>query len=76
MVILNVSNNDNVYLSFQLTKSAQNDYQRGRTYLMDLASRQGVQLFDDITEAVMCAVSYLTDTTVRSTPNSTPRKLT
>ncbi|KAJ8300792.1 hypothetical protein KUTeg_022311 [Tegillarca granosa] len=37
------------------------DYNRGRSYLMDLASREGIQLFEDIVEAVNCAISFLTD---------------
>ncbi|XP_060079047.1 uncharacterized protein LOC132558496 [Ylistrum balloti] len=42
-----------------LTECAMKDYQRGRAYLIDLASREGIQLFDDITEAVLCAINYL-----------------
>ena len=35
------------------------DYNRGRDYLVDLASREGVPIFDDVTEAVLCAITLL-----------------
>ncbi|OWF54682.1 uncharacterized protein LOC110442397 [Mizuhopecten yessoensis] len=44
-----------------LSECAVKDYQRGRAYLIDLASREGVHLFDDVTEAVICAINYLKD---------------
>ena len=47
-------------ISFQINECAVKDYNRGRDYLCDLASQEGVQLFDDITEAVNCAISLLT----------------
>ena len=44
---------------FQVGECAIQDYNRGRDYLCDLASREGVPIFDDITEAVLCAVTLL-----------------
>ena len=46
---------------FQLSKAAVKDYNRGRDYLCDLASREGVPMFDDIEEATHCVVSMLSD---------------
>ena len=46
------------------------DYNRGRDYLCDLASREGVQLFDDVTEAVNCAISLLTGDCVQQSSSS------
>lgn len=43
----------------KITKAAADDYNRGRSYLIDLASREGVQLFEDIGEAVECAIDSL-----------------
>ena len=43
----------------QLTDCAIRDYNRGRDYLCDLANRDGIPLFEDITEAVNCAISIL-----------------
>ncbi|XP_062619159.1 uncharacterized protein LOC134280725 isoform X2 [Saccostrea cucullata] len=43
----------------KITKAAADDYNRGRSYLIDLASREGVQLFEDISEAVDCAIDSL-----------------
>lgn len=40
----------------QLTPSAMKDYNRGRNYLSDLANREGVPVFDEVHEAVECAV--------------------
>lgn len=42
--------------SFQLTKAAVKDYNRGRTYLMDLAKRQEIPVFDDLKKATKCAI--------------------
>lgn len=40
----------------KLTTNAVNDYNRSRSYLADLANRDGIAVFDDITQAVMQAV--------------------
>lgn len=40
----------------QLTPSAIKDYNRGRNYLSDLANREGVPVFDEVHEAVECAI--------------------
>ncbi|KAK2191809.1 hypothetical protein NP493_45g06016 [Ridgeia piscesae] len=42
-----------------LTPTAVKDYNRARTYLADLANRDGVPVFDNIHEAVGCAVQKL-----------------
>ena len=39
-----------------LTAMAIKDYNRGRNYLSDLANREGVPVFDEISEAVQCAI--------------------
>jgi len=39
-----------------LTKQALKDYNRGRSYLSDIANREGVPVFDNVTEAVQCVV--------------------
>lgn len=39
-----------------LSASALKDYNRGRNYLSDLANREGVPVFDEISEAVHCAI--------------------
>jgi hypothetical protein len=44
------------YLDLQLTPSAIKDYNRGRSYLRDLAMRQNIPVFDDIKEALQEAV--------------------
>ncbi|KAH8248596.1 hypothetical protein KR032_001225, partial [Drosophila birchii] len=41
----------------QLTVAAIKDYNRGRSYLIDLAKRQGVPVFTDIREALDCTVA-------------------
>ncbi|XP_053694583.1 uncharacterized protein LOC128742285 [Sabethes cyaneus] len=43
----------------QLSNSAVKDYNRGRTYLIDLAKRQGIPVFNEIQEALDCAVEKL-----------------
>lgn len=40
----------------KLTKHALKDYNRGRSYLSDIANREGVPVFDNITEALHCVV--------------------
>lgn len=37
------------------------DYNRARAYLCDMANRDGAPVFEDIREAVMCAVRRLTE---------------
>ncbi|MPC67544.1 hypothetical protein E2C01_061721 [Portunus trituberculatus] len=41
----------------QLSRQALKDYNRGRSYLTDQASKDGIPVFSDIQEAVECAVS-------------------
>ena len=43
----------------QLTDYAVKDYNRARAYLCDLANRDEIPVFDDVTEAVNCAVATL-----------------
>lgn len=45
-----------LFFSFQLTKAALKDYNRGRTYLMDLAKRQEIPVFDDLKKATKYAI--------------------
>jgi len=45
----------------QLSPCAVKDYNRGRDYLCDLASREGVPLFESIEEAISCVVGVLTE---------------
>lgn len=57
---MKVNESDWLTLTYlQITKAAADDYNRGRSYLIDLASREGVQLFEDISEAVECAIDSL-----------------
>jgi len=42
-----------------LTPTGVKDYNRARSYLADLANRDGVPIFDDVGEAVECAVKKL-----------------
>lgn len=39
-----------------LSERAVRDYNRGRAYLSDIANREGVPVFDDVMEAVNCAI--------------------
>lgn len=53
-----------------LTKQALKDYNRGRSYLSDIANREGVPVFDNICEALDCVVQkcksdYPTTTSTR-----------
>jgi hypothetical protein len=41
---------------FQLSAFAIKDYNRGRNYLSDLANREGIPVFDEVKEAVECAI--------------------
>ena len=43
----------------QLTDYAVKDYNRARAYLCDLANRDEIPVFDDVSEAVECAVKTL-----------------
>ncbi|XP_061398142.1 uncharacterized protein LOC133333848 [Musca vetustissima] len=43
----------------KLTPTAIKDYNRGRSYLIDLAKRQGVPVFDDIKAALECTVEKI-----------------
>ncbi|XP_014661742.1 PREDICTED: uncharacterized protein LOC106804877 [Priapulus caudatus] len=40
-----------------LSVQAVKDYNRGRTYLSDIANRESVPVFDDVTEAVHCVIA-------------------
>lgn len=44
------------HFSFQLTPAAIKDYNRGRSYLIDLAKRQGVPVFSDLKQTIDCAI--------------------
>lgn len=44
------------YWSMQLSAYAIKDYNRGRNYLSDLANREGIPVFDEVKEAVECAI--------------------
>jgi hypothetical protein len=43
----------------QLSPDSVNDYNRARTYLADLANRDGVPVFDKVEEAILGAVQRL-----------------
>lgn len=45
-----------IFLLLQLTPTAIKDYNRGRQYLMDLAKRQRIPVYDDIQAATECAL--------------------
>jgi len=49
----------NCLFRFQLTENAVDDYNRARTYLADLANRDGVPVLNNIVEALNCVVSRL-----------------
>ena len=55
---------------FQLTQNAVNDYNRSRSYLADLANRDGVPVLEDIEEAVNCTVRRLKE--IRELESSGP----
>jgi len=40
----------------RLSQQALKDYNRGRIYLSDLANQEGIPVFEDIAEAVECAM--------------------
>lgn len=44
------------YFFFQLTRTAVKDYNRGRSYLLDLAKSLNVPVFDDLQPALECVV--------------------
>ncbi|KAK7094467.1 uncharacterized protein [Littorina saxatilis] len=54
---------DSIIAGEKLSQAALKDYNRGRAYLGDMASREGVPQFQDIAEAVQCAISQVKDTT-------------
>ncbi|XP_031623276.1 uncharacterized protein LOC116340766 isoform X2 [Contarinia nasturtii] len=51
----------------KLTAAAVKDYNRGRSYLMDLARRQEVPVFNDLKSAVECAIEKVKQCNCRST---------
>ncbi|XP_046801258.1 uncharacterized protein LOC111676490 isoform X2 [Lucilia cuprina] len=51
--------NDCVIGNEKLTPTAIKDYNRGRSYLIDLAKRQGVPVFNDIKAALECTVEKI-----------------
>ncbi|XP_065358274.1 uncharacterized protein raw isoform X3 [Calliphora vicina] len=51
--------NDCVIGNEKLTSTAIKDYNRGRSYLIDLAKRQGVPVFNDIKAALECTVEKI-----------------
>uniref|UniRef100_A0A1Q3FKN2 Putative nucleoside 2-deoxyribosyltransferase like protein n=1 Tax=Culex tarsalis TaxID=7177 RepID=A0A1Q3FKN2_CULTA len=58
MCVQMMNNNCSVRGS-QLSDSAVKDYNRGRAYLVDLAKRHGIPVFEEIDAAVKCAVEKL-----------------
>lgn len=52
---------------FQLTPTAVKDYNRGRSYLIDLARRQEVPVFSDFKQAAECAIEKVKQSNCRST---------
>ena len=48
-----------IILGLQMTETALKDYNRGRMYLGDMASKEGVPQFEDIAEAVQCAITQV-----------------
>lgn len=46
----------NFLVSEQLSAVAIKDYNRGRNYLSDLANREGIPVFEEVKEAVECAI--------------------
>lgn len=50
---------NNIINLFQLTPAAIKDYNRGRSYLIDLAKRQDVPVFNDLTQTVVCAIEKI-----------------
>ncbi|XP_037957117.1 uncharacterized protein LOC119687042 isoform X2 [Teleopsis dalmanni] len=57
---------DCVISNEKLTPVAIKDYNRGRSYLIDLAKRQGVPVFNDIKAALECAVEKVRACTSRT----------
>lgn len=51
---------------FQLTPAAIKDYNRGRSYLIDLARRQEVPVFNDLKQAAECAIEKVKQCNCRS----------
>lgn len=51
--------NNSSVRGIQLSDSAVKDYNRGRAYLVDLAKRHGIPVFEEIDAAVKCAVEKL-----------------
>ncbi|XP_021931040.1 uncharacterized protein LOC110835283 isoform X3 [Zootermopsis nevadensis] len=47
---------DAIIGSDKLSKQAGKDYNRGRMYLSDLANREGIPVFESVTEAVDCVI--------------------
>ena len=45
------------YCCVQLSEQAIKDYNRGRVYVVDMAKRKQIPVFEDIREAVQCVVS-------------------
>ncbi len=48
-----------IYFFPQMTQSAYKDYSRSREYLSDMASREGVAVFEDVTESLESVVKSL-----------------
>ena len=42
-----------------MTDRARKDYNRGRAYLADIANQHGVPIFDDVVDAVRCAITLV-----------------
>jgi hypothetical protein len=48
----------------KLSANAVKDYNRARSYLADLANRDGIPIFEDISEAVECVIKRFDETDV------------
>lgn len=58
--------NSFLFFNIQLTSSAIKDYNRGRSYLIDLAKRQGVPVFSDLKQTIECAIDKVKSCTLRN----------
>ena len=51
-----VADDHNTTHTEELSKLALKDYNRGRSYLSDIANREGIPVFDNVQEALQCVV--------------------
>lgn len=54
------------FINSQLTAAAVKDYNRGRSYLIDLARRQDVPVFSDFKQAAQCAIEKVKQSNCRT----------